>query len=579
MKNKLTLVSSLILALGLSSTAQATVPTVEMNPLSDSINVKNLKSNVTNAKTLPQITWSEDMRVILANGNSKSTSPQSLFSKSGLDYNLLLSDSVINQSKNYISGKTPYFRGTMSQVVQLNELVYSDPSLRPVVIDLLSWSHGGDVLAVSKDIKTIKDLKGKKIAAMAYGPHVYFVWRTLKSAGLSFNDVEMVWVKDLVGTNQTPAMAFCDSKLGVDAAFMIAPEADSVIEGDNACKGAKSMFSTSQASKVIGDVYVVRSDYFESNKENVSKFVHAKMIAKEKADELFKNKNSSEYKKWMSASAELLLEDKDLVEDVEGMFQYDANHAGFAENVSFFTDKMDGRNFERLTSEINDALLDMDLIKDRHPLAQANWDWSKFKSGLAYADAVKVPTFNKAVTKKIVTQMQANDSIDSEQFLTEEVKFAAGESTFNFNPVYHAEIFNKVIDEAVTYSNTLIIIQAHSDPSHYLIQKLRYKQPEKALKRIRQKAWNLSVERAKEVRQAIIEYARDERSISIDESQFEFIGYGIEKPMTGICGNEPCKLKLKGQAAKDAYAENRRAVIGFTRIEAEMDISADEFDF
>lgn len=579
MKNKLTLVISIILAFTVSSTALASVPTVKMEPLSKSINVSNIKASVSADNALPQITWAEDMRMILANGNAKQTANSSLFGDAGLSYELKLSDSVVEQTKKYISGKTPYFRGTMSQVVQLNELVQSDPDLHPVVIDLLSWSKGGDVLTVSKNINSLKDLKGKKIAAMAYGPHVYFVWRTLKSAGLEFSDVEMVWVKDLLGTNQTPAQAFCDATLGVDAAFMIAPEADSVISGDNACKGAKSMFSTIQASNVIADVYAVRSDFFALNKESVSKFVHTQMIAKEKADQVFKDSKSSEYKKWMKASAKLLLGDEDLVEDVEGMFQFDAKHAGFAENVSFFTDKMNGRNFERLTAEINDALLDMKLIEKKYPLAQANWDWSQFKSGLKNANLVNLPTFNKAQTKKIVTAMQANDTIDSEQFLTEEVKFEVGKSTFVFSPVYHTAIFNKIIDEAVTYGNTLIIIQAHSDPSHYLIQKIKYKAPETELKRIRQKAWNLSIERAKEVRQAIISYALEERKISLDESQFEFIGYGIEKPLTGICGNEPCKLKLKGQAAKDAYGSNRRAVIGFTRIEAEMDISADEFDF
>ena len=99
------------------------------------------------------------------------------------------------------------------------------------------------------------------------------------------------------------------------------------------------------------------------------------------------------------------------------------------------------------------------------------------------------------------------------------------------------------------------------------------------MKRIRQKAWNLSEERAKEVRRAIIDYARNVRQIDIDESQFETVGYGIEKPKTGICGGEPCKVNKKGKAAKKAYADNRRAVIGFTRIEAEVELSDDDFDF
>lgn len=579
MRNKSRILSSLVLSVGLISSVMASVPTVDMKPLSESLNVSSLKGQVKNGSSMPQITWAEDMRTILANGNSQTTKKGSLFDEAALTFNLELSDSFVNQSKNYISGKSPFFRGTMDQVVQLNETVYKDPDLRPVVLNILSWSQGGDSLVVSEKIKNIKDLKGKRIAAMAYGPHVFFVSRTLKSAGLTFNDVEMIWVKDLVGTESTSVRAFCDSTLNVDAAFTISTEAFSVIEGDNSCKGAHEMFSTKQASKVIADVIAVRSDYFNAHKDELSKFVHTQMIAKEKADVVFADKNSTDYKEWISASAKILFGDSSLIEDAEGMFELDAAHLGYSENALFFNDQIGGRNFKSLTSEINDSLIDMKLINTRYPLAQANWDWSKFQAGLKYSQSVATPAFDSAQTKRIVNQMQANNTLDSEQFLTEEIKFDVGESTFSFNPVYHAAIFNKIIDESLTYSNTLVLIQAHSDPSHYLIEKYKYNKPESELKRIRQKAWNLSVERAKEVRQEIIDYALKERGISLDESQFEFIGYGFEKPLTGICGNEPCKINLKGQAAKEAYGSNRRAVIGFTRISAEKDISADEFDF
>lgn len=563
----------------LSTTVSAAIQPVSMKPLNDVITPSSLKSSVRNDTNLPQITWAEDMRIVHANGDSQTTQKSSIFDQYNLDFKLKLTDSVTSQVEDYISGKTPYFRGTLSQVSQLNSLVYDDPSLRPVVVSLLSYSKGGDSLVVSSGVKDVKDLKGKKIALMAYGPHVYFMWRTLKSAGLTFSDVDIVWTKDLTGSSQAPAAAFCDSSLGVDAAFMVSPDASGVIEGDNACKGAKEMFSTSQASNVILDVYAVRSDYLEQNQSKVQKFVHSQFVAKEATDDLFKDQKNPKFTKWMKGSAEQLLGDQDLIEDVKAMFQYDVKHAGFSENVKFFTDARYGRNFERVTEEINDALMDMNLIHTKHELTKVSWDWGQLKTGLSHADAVAVPAFKQAQVKKIVQQMQANDTLDSEKFLSEEVSFAAGESTFVFNPQYHKEIFDKVIDEAVTYDNTLIIIEAHSDPAHYLIEKIKYKRPEKTLKRIRQKAWNLSIERAKEVRNAIVEYARDVRQIDIDESQFDSIGYGIEKPLTGICGSEPCKVNLKYNAAKKAYASNRRAVIGFTRIQAEAELSDDDFDF
>lgn len=575
---KKSLFTSAILLSTAAFSAQA-LDTVDMKPLSEHINVSNYKSSVKGSKQLPQITWAEDMRTVLANGNSSKTQNNSLFDQYNLDYKLVLKDSVISQSKDYISGKTPFFRGTLDQVVQLNELVYDDPSLRPVVINLLSWSKGGDVLVGDSNVKTLSDLRGKKIAVTAYGPHTFFLWRALKSGGLNYNDVDVVWMKDLLGSANTPANAFCHSSMSVNATFVIAPEGTAITEGDNACKNSKVVYGTAQASKVIPDVYAIRSDYYESNKDEIQRFVHAMLIAKEKADLVAKNTKSNEYKNWLKASAQQLLGSQDLIEDVDGMFKYDADHAGFSENIEFFTDKRAGRNFERVSTEINDALIDMKLISKRLPLQKADWNWNELKIGLKHADDVKVPAFNKAQTKKIVIEMQTNDTLDSEQFMTEEVKFSAGSSTFMFNPDYHGKVFDKLIDEASTYDSTLIIIQAHSDPSYYLINKYKNKATESTLKRIRQKAWNLSEQRAKEVRRAIVEYARDVRGIDIDESQFETVGYGIEKPKTGLCRGEPCKIKLKGAAAREAYAGNRRAIIGFTRIEAEMELSDDDFDF
>jgi flagellar motor protein MotB len=570
--------SSLTISICMSTSVFADVTTVEMKPLSNSINVSTEKSDVRKDNTLPQITWAEDMRIILANGYSANTESGSLFNDQGLSYKLELKDSVISQSKDYVSGKTPFFRGTLSQVVQLNELVYDKPELRPVVISMLSFSAGGDSLVAKPHIKTLKDLKGKRIAVMAYGPHTYLALRTItKSAGLDMNDVEIVWVKDIIDTDQTPGAAFYDSS--IDAAFMISPEAMGILEGDNAFTGAHELFSTKQASKVIADVYAVRSDYYEAEKDKIKKLVHAQFIAKEKADLVFSDKKSAEFKKWMKASSLQLLGSGDFIADVEGMFEFDATHAGFAENISFFTDTRNGRNLERLVDEINDSLQSYGLISSSKTLAKPDWDWGYFKSGLKYADAVSVPAFNKAQVSKVIKDMQARDTLDGEQFLTEEVMFKAGQSTFVFNQQVHGETFDKIIGEANAYANTLIIIEAHSDPAYYLINKYKQKVPEKTLKRIRQKAWNLSVDRAKEVRESIIEYARDVKNIDIDESQFESIGYGIEKPITGICAGEPCKISLKGLAAKNKYAENRRAVIGFTRIEAEVETSADDFDF
>jgi outer membrane protein OmpA-like peptidoglycan-associated protein len=575
MKRNVILKALTSMALAVSLSANASVQSIDMSPLSSKVSVSS--KSVSNDKQLPQILWGADMTVLFANGLKPKTQKGSVYNKAGLDFELSVKNSVIEQAEDYISGKTPYFRGTLDQVAMLNDLVYAEPDLRPVVLHQLSWSKGGDNLVVKSGIKSVQDLRGKTIAIMAYGPHVYFMHRVLQSAGLKISDVNIVWTENLDG-DKSPFSAFYDNS--VDAAFMITPDALAVVEGDNALSGSNILFSTRQADKFVADVNTVRADYYAANKDKLQSFVHSYFLAHEAVGELVKNKNTrkAEYNKWLQESSQQFMGTPDLIEDMEGLF-LDANHTGFAENVSFFTNDRDARNFDRLSIEINDALMEMKLVKAKNPIQKADWNWDNFRSGLKNADQVVVPKFNRQAVSKVVAEMQARGTLEDGQFLREQVYFDVGSSNFVFNKILHGKIFDKVIDDANSYSGALIIVEGHSDPAHYLISKFKNKVPLKTLKRIRQSARDLSRQRAEEVRSAVIEYARDIRGVNINATQFEVVGYGIDNPETGVCNGEPCKIDLKGQAAKEAYGKNRRANISFTTIQAEVEVSADDFDF
>lgn len=558
-----------------SMSINANVQSVNISPLSDKLNVKS--EEVKNDQQLPQILWGADMLTIYANGLKTKTANGSFYNKSGLNFDLNLTNSVVEQSEAYISGKTPFFRGTLDQVALLNDAVYNQPNLRPVVLQQLSWSKGGDNLVVKPTIKNLSDLKGKTVAIMAYGPHMYFLHRVLTSAGLKPSDVNIVWVKNLDGDN-SPFSAFYENK--IDAAFMITPDALSVTEGDSAVSGARILFSTVEADKFVADVYAVRSDYYEQNKDKLQNFVHASFLAAEELESLVKNKltRKDEFNKWLEVSSQQLMGSQDLIEDVYALYT-EADHTGFSKNLSFFTNERDARNFKRLSEEVNLALKEMNLVKNTNPIMAATWDWTALSKGLKNVDKAEIPKFNQQQVSKLVTEMQMSGTLDDEQFLSQQVYFEVGDASFVYNPSLHKEIFDKIVNEATAYSGALIIVEGHSDPAHYIISKYRDQAPTVTLKRIRQMARDLSRQRAEEVRKAIIEYANDVRGLDINATQFEVVGYGIDKPETGLCNGEPCKLDLKGQAAVNAYAKNRRAKIGFIRISAEVDVSASDFDF
>ena len=103
------------------------------------------------------------------------------------------------------------------------ETLNKDSRTRPVVIYQLSESAGGDALVVKSGIRRCKDLKGKTIALQAYGPHVDYLGQLLNDCGLSMTSVNLRWLTDLTGTDNTPMAAMYESN--VDAAMVIIPDA------------------------------------------------------------------------------------------------------------------------------------------------------------------------------------------------------------------------------------------------------------------------------------------------------------------------------------------------------------------
>jgi ABC-type nitrate/sulfonate/bicarbonate transport system substrate-binding protein len=262
---------------------------------------------------LPMITWGGDIATILANGGARKTRQGSIFAKAGLNFKLVREDVFANQVKAYMKGESPYLRGTLGMINMASELLSADPRTKPVVIYQLTWSAGGDALAVNGKIRTAADLKGKTIGVQAYGPHVYYMSRLLADAGLSLKDVKLKWYPDLTGTDNTPMAAMQVGE--VDAAFAITPDAMLLTSGgtvgtgaEGSVRGARILLSTRTANRVISDVYVVRSDYFQQHRQQVKAFVGGLMQGAEKLRQLTGSKGAGAYKKTFTAAAELLLD-------------------------------------------------------------------------------------------------------------------------------------------------------------------------------------------------------------------------------------------------------------------------------
>lgn len=565
---KKTLISVLIAISAIITGPVFATTYIQSSPLSKIITAPAGEVGTGTEPMIPIITWGADIAVIYANGNSLTTASDSIFAKKGLRLRIGRQDDFKKQVESFVKGDTPFLRGTMGMINMASEVLSKDPRTKPVIIYQLSWSNGGDAVVTKEGIHSVHDLKGKTIVLQAYGPHADYMTTLLKDAGLTVKDVNIRWTKDLTGTDDCPAAALLTDK-EVAAAFVITPDALKLTSGgkvgtgsEGSVAGARILLSTKTASRIIADVYAVRSDYFRAHRKETESFVHAMMLAEQEVGELFRNKEAKKnaYKQMLAAASKILLDSEQATADTEGLHG-DAEPVDFAGNVRFFTDHNWPRNFDKLTDEVQTSFIALGMLTKKIPFEHAGWDYPGMKSGIKTAAVTnEQPKFDSSAVARVVAKKQAADTLSSGALFSFEVYFKPNQNSFE--PEIYADSFDNAIKKATTYSGAVITVEGHSDPLGYL-KKKKEGAPEIVLTQHRQAAKNLSVQRAIAVRDALISYASS-KGISLDRSQLTVIGQGIAQPRSGICGSDPCPPKTEQE-----WLSNMRVVFRIFNVEAE----------
>ncbi len=518
---------------------------------------------------VPLITWGGDIATIHANGDRASTAKGSLFDRQGLDLRLVREDKFTRQLADYLSGKTPYLRGTLGMINMAAELLGRDPRTKPVVIAQLTWSAGGDALVVKPGIGSAAGLKGKTIALQAYGPHVDYLTKILADAGLSAADVKLRWLPDLTGTDDSPMAALYEAD--VDAALVIIPDALALTTNgtvgtgaEGSVRGARILLSTKTANRIIADVYAVRSDYLEANRAQVEAFVRGLLQGQERLQALVANRQADQagYRRTFTAAAELLLDSPQALADTEGLYA-DAELVGYPGNREFFANPNFPRSLSKLTAEIQGAFADIGLVRGQSTLAQAGWDYDALGRGLTKTDTAAGARFDTEQVASVVARRQRQGTLGEGELFAFEIFFKPNQNTFSAD--LYSDAFERVVDLASTYGGAIITVEGHSDPMGYL-RKKKEGESELVLGRVKQSAKNLSLSRAVAVRDSLLAFGNTQ-GINLDASQFAVVGHGIAKPRSGVCGSDPCAPKTERE-----WRDNMRVEFRIIQVEAEESV-------
>ncbi len=543
---------------------------VEMTSLAERISPKIQDCRTTDQLTVPIRTSGAYVVPLMGNGYALSTEPDSLFGKRDLDVRLVRQNRITDQLAAYMACEMPILGGTQGMINLAADITEADPRTEMVAIYQHAWSNGGDALVARASIKTPADLSGARIAAQAYGPHLEYAnrviadaRRTVKEGGGTWTDPTLVYTEDLLGFDgHTPGRAFLSDD-GLDAAFVMTADANVLTSGgttgtgaEGSVKGAHILLSTKSASRVLSEIYVVRRDFFEKNRETVQAFVSALL----KAEELVREDVLKLIVDW-EAVARHLLDDPGATADARALWA-GVETVGMRGNVDW-ADPQTPRSFATVNNEIQNGFVDRGLMRQAYALDMVRWDYGAISGGLFDQRRAELPGFDEGQAGQVVDRMKQTGDLEKETLFAFEINFKPNQQGFPVK-TYEDE-FDRVIELASTYGGAVLTVEGHSDPLNYLRRKAKGA-PRHELRSIRQAARNLSVNRAMAVRDAIIELG-ESRGVSMDESQFVTVGYGITEPKTGMCGGDPCPPKTEAE-----WRSNMRVSFRIVQVEAEADV-------
>jgi len=579
------------------------------------VQVQDVKWDGKSPLYVPFITWGGESATFLANGGLK-TEPNSIYGQMGLNLDLHNGDDFVQQVRDYMSGKTPFLRGTFRMVGMASEVIGQDPRTQGVVFMQLTWSAGDHIVARDK-IRTISDLRGTVGCLQIGGPHVGLVDDVLKSANLDWKDLKDIrWMKDL----SDPAKIFRNNP-DVDWCAVITPDMAGLTGGlqnigsgaEGTVQGAHVLVSTAELSRSIADVYVCRKDFYNKHRGIIEKFVAGYMKgAKEVLDikKQWESKGSAKYDQLLSMMQNIFGEATIPTpeEDGHGMI-LDCTFVGLPGNVAFFSEPNNLNGFDAFMKNALQLVISRGYASKEERLLPADLDLNRVASiaGLSEVKVVRRERFNAEAVQKEIEAFNSGN-LDDRTIYAFTITFQPNQ--VNFPTSQYEKEFNKVVELASKYGNAVVAIRGHSDPSQTLMEMVRAGMKSGALKRSGTKpdyryslngkpftidrtdevidminkgcfdnvdghnpretmtaALNLSRRRAENVRDSIIQYAEGAQ-LHIDKSQIQPQGVGIREPF------------IAKPTDYDQALQNMRVEFRLIRVDAEvMQPSSDTFDF
>ncbi len=424
---------------------------------------------------------------------------------------LVLIDNPVTMRDAYAAGEVHIGWATLDMIPLFLEGLVDrtgapkDSRVMPRVFQQVDFSNGGDGIVVRENIRTVKDLAGKKLALAQNSPSQFFALNMLVAGGLQPGDVNMVYTEDAF-----QAAAAFNAQKDLAGCVSWAPD----IYNLEKAKGNRMLITTQTANRLIADVWFARADFAKDHPDKIEAIVRGIFDAMEA---LKSETARAKVAEQMAAGYNIP------ASDTLAMLG-DAHSTNWAENYQFFLNRNNPANFERIWKQAYYLYRRIGAITNPPVPFDQVMDFSVIqKLGAEAKYAETKDEYAKALPPKTLSQIRA----ENEEILTNTIvihffpnswdlrkKLIKRQAGRDVEEPYDPAV-DLVLDEvgalAKQFGNARIVIEGHTDAS------MKGQVPAAMVK-------ELSRQRALAVQAALVE------KFEFDENRFAADGLGWDRP-------------------------------------------------
>jgi NitT/TauT family transport system substrate-binding protein len=486
-------------------------PAERLPPVKD---VSKYKPLVDNTVRFALNVWAGWGPIILANEGFSAGKVWKTSDGQEFKLELVLIDNVVTMRDAYASGDVHIGWATLDMLPLLiqglvdDEGKPTDSRVMPRIFQQVDWSNGGDGIVVRESIKSVGDLRGKKLALAQNSPSHYFALNMLVAGGVQPSEVDMVFLDDAFQS----AAAF-NADRSFSGAVSWAPD----IYNLEKVQGNRMLVTTQTANKLIADVWFARADFAKDHPGIIEALVRGIFDGMEGLKDQAKKQHCAEL---MSAGYNIP------ATETINMFG-DAHNTNWAENYQFFMNQNNPTNFEHVWEQAYYLYGRIDpILRRRKQVPFDNvMDFSVIeKLGKEAKYASSKDEYRLQLAPKTVSEIEA----ESDQILTNTVIIHFFPNSWDLHKmVTHREgdkdveeLYDPNVDLVLAeiaklvgqFGAARIVIEGHTDSS------LRGTAPEGLVK-------ELSNNRANAVKEAVLDKYQE-----LNPNQFVAIGRGWDVP-------------------------------------------------